>query len=771
MKIIRILFNQSIEYDVLLKEKQLYLRSIFILQSKPYTLKNYLHLFSRRLHLLLFAVLTVSSLSAQWVQLNDAPFRDDHTNGFGFEDHAFLFRGSPTNNGGGNMNEVWTYTPATDEWNLLTNFPGAPRNISIGDDWDDKYYYGFGIGGPNGLLNDLWVFDPVDTSFTELPSCPCVGRSHPSLIAHNDKIYMGAGSSFGGDLKDWWEYDILTQVWTRKEDIPGDVRHHMFHFSIGKYIYVGGGHVNNWNRYDPDTETWTSIDDLPQGRVAGTQFQYNGLGFILAGDNRFHDHVPDFETFMYYSEDTKEWDYLPPLPNGSRWAPSSFIVNGEVYFATGLSTIVNGGDQTMWKFDLETINCLPPSGLNAVDIQTTSAGIFWSTNSESVSDTLKWRKVGDEIWNDVIDAKAVHQLEDLEACTDYEYLIVKSCESKSTSSAIQTFRTDGCCLNPELNFTSITPSSALVEWPPITAADEYNIRWRQLGEEDWNTQVVLDGPYQLTNLEECTEYEFQIESVCVISDIEYSESRIFTTGACGACLDETYCSVKESFSAEYVYINKVQINDYVNETGNNGGYANFEDAKTTEVLVGGPFSFSFEPGYEGGSFAFTLQGWIDLNANGVFENNEKLIQQSSVSGDVSIAVLIPQTAVPGLTRMRIMYSNETDPCSPDDNFVFGEVEDYCLTIQEQPTATIDLSQNEMIAYPNPFVNDIILKDSYNDQRAYDVSVINLVGEVVYTVNGYTTGQRISMPDHLNAGVYFMIVSDGDSRMKLRIVKR
>ena len=151
-----------------------------------------------------------------WEQLNDSPLIDDHTNGFGYEGKAYVFRGIPRNNGNGLRNELWMYTPEGDSWERIGEFPGDPRRVSIGDDWNDKYYYGFGING-NSFLNDLWEFDPADMSFTQLPSCPCTPRTHPSLIAHNDKIFMGAGSSAQGDLTDWWEYDMNTQVWTQKE--------------------------------------------------------------------------------------------------------------------------------------------------------------------------------------------------------------------------------------------------------------------------------------------------------------------------------------------------------------------------------------------------------------------------------------------------------------------------------------------------------------------------------------------------------------------------
>ncbi len=709
--------------------------------------------------------------SQGWEQLNDSPFIDDHTNGFGHNGKAYVFRGIPTDNGNGDANEVWEYTPETDSWEMIMEFPGEPRRISIGDDWNGKYYYGFGVSGTSGLLNDLWEFDPEDRSFTQLPSCPCVGRTHPSLIAHNDKIWMGAGSSSGGDVKDWWEYDMNTQVWTQKEDIPGGNRHHMFHFSSGDYVYVGGGHVANWNRYDPANEEWTPIDDLPAGRVAGTQFNYGGLGFILAGDDRFHVHVPDFETFMYFDPSTAEWDFLPPLPNGSRWAPSSFLIDDNLYFMAGYSDIMNG-DASMWKFDMSNLGCLPPNGLNAVDVDDVSAGLVWSTNSNSISDTLLWRKVGEMEWNRVVDAEAVYQLDNLEACEEYEFQVIKVCESKSTESEITTFKTDGCCVNPVIAANEITPSSALLEWDEILAADEYNIRWKASEDSDWNTIVVTEGPYELTGLNECTQYEFQVESVCTIEDIDYSESIFFRTRNCGACLDIEYCPVSNAFAAEFVYINKIEINDYVNESGNNGGYGNFDGALSEEIIIGESFNFVFEPGYADGAFPFSLLVWIDTDQNGNFEDDELAVFATSITEEFSREIFIPSTTAVGTSRMRIHYSDEDNPCAQDDNFIFGEVEDYCLNFVEKTSSTNDLSRaNDINVFPNPFQNSLVLKDELNTQSSYDITIVNIVGETVQKVSGYRMGEQINLTGAVNSGVYFLIAENESERMEFRIIKQ
>lgn len=735
-------------------------------------LKNQLSLFITKSFLLLLSLGCCISMSAQgWEQLNDPPFIDHHTNSFGFEGKGYAFKGLPNNDGGNEVNQVWMYTPETDSWEYLTNFPGEARRISIGDDWEGKYYYGFGLGGPTGRLNDLWVFDPADMSFTQLPSCPCTGRSHPSLIAHNDKVYMGGGSTGNGDLRDFWEYDMITQVWTQKENIPGGVRHHTFHFSHDKYVYVGGGHVANWNRYDTETEEWTPIDNLPEGRVAGTQFNYGGLGFLLAGDDLNHVHVPDFETFMYYDPSISEWDYLPSLPNGSRWAPSSFLIGADLYFFAGLSDII-AGDPTMWKFDLSNLGCMPPGELNAVDVDDVSAGLLWTGNDNSISDTLKWRLVGEAVWNEVVDAQALYQLDNLESCQEYEFQIVKVCESQVSRSEIFRFTTDGCCVNPDIEINSIAATSATVEWTDVLAAEEYNIRWRIEDTEDWSTAVVSNGPYELTGLDECSRYEFQIETICSDMDIEYSESASFLTSNCGACLDAVYCSVDQTFSSEFIYINKIAINGYENISGNNGGYADFDGARAEDIFIGETFTFTFEPGFSQSPLPFDVVGWIDFNGDANFDENERAIFLNSVNTEMTAEILIPETALPGLTRLRVYFSNETSPC-PNGSSIFGEAEDYCLNLIENPTSTNeeDVIGQELSISPNPFQNKFVLNQKTNTSITHNsIKILDVSGKIVHRINKHAVGDVIELPNEISAGIYFLIVENELETSKLKIVK-
>ena len=284
------------------------------------------------------------SLNAQiWEPISDTPFKGDHTLSFGLNGLGYSVGG---NNAQGNpSNRFYSYDPTLDIWSEMNDFPGSSRGFGISDTYEGKAYIGFGLNSFNEILRDLWEFDPNTNGWTQLASCPCTPRFHPAFVAHKGKIFVGMGGSANGNLNDWWEYDIDSDTWSQKPSLPGAVRHHPYQFAIGDYVYTGFGHGNgpglniykDWYRYDPVTEEWTQMSDLPsEGRVAGTQFSLGDKGYVLSGDGDNHSFMTTGE-FWEYDPIVDTWTSLPPHPGTSRWAPSSFLLDGYVYFLTGLS--------------------------------------------------------------------------------------------------------------------------------------------------------------------------------------------------------------------------------------------------------------------------------------------------------------------------------------------------------------------------------------------------------------------------------------------------
>lgn len=256
-------------------------------------------------------------------------------------------------------NDFMKYDPTTDTWESLPDFPGAARSYSYATSRGTKAYVGF--GGSDGLVfRDFWEYDTETEEWTQLADCDCAPRYHPAFIQLDDKIYVGLGNN-SSNLNDWWEYDIPTDTWTEKDDLPGPPRHHPFYFGIDGIAYAGFGHGNNvggsvnvfndFYKFDPSTDEWTQLNDFPgEGRVAGTQFDYNGKGYVLSGDGDNHSHMAEGE-FWEYEPQSDSWNQLTSHPGSSRWAPGNFVIDNYVYFMCGLSSIQLESD--MMRFELE----------------------------------------------------------------------------------------------------------------------------------------------------------------------------------------------------------------------------------------------------------------------------------------------------------------------------------------------------------------------------------------------------------------------------------
>ncbi len=284
---------------------------------------------------------------------------------------------------GSYLNDVFKYDKLNDTWTQLQDFPGQGRGygyaVSIGND----AYVGFGSTDNGQFPTNWWKYDMLTDTWFQLSSFIGDGRNHPAMVVVNNKIYVGCGSNDNGNLGDWWEYDIIADSWSQKSDIIGYNRHHPFYFGIGDYAYVGFGHgstfgpgsnpnsnnyiYNDFYRYNPQNNSWTQLSNFPsEARVAGTQFSYEGKGYILSGDG--DDHNPlSYGEFWQYDPTNDSWTQLPSHPGDAIWAPGSFVIGCDAYFLLGENNNYNNPilPIAMYKYKLDNqCGCTDPNALN-----------------------------------------------------------------------------------------------------------------------------------------------------------------------------------------------------------------------------------------------------------------------------------------------------------------------------------------------------------------------------------------------------------------------
>ncbi|MBR9923010.1 MAG: T9SS type A sorting domain-containing protein [Bacteroidetes bacterium] len=333
--------------------------------------------------LLFSLIFTLSFLNAQdWEPRASLPggIARHHPITFTIDGFGYVLTGTVF---GDPSNDFMRYDPVTDTWEELPDFPGPARSYSYGTSRGSKAYVGFGAGA-NAPLNDLWEYDSETEEWTQLSNCPCDARLHPAFIQLDDRIYVGLGNNTE-NLKDWWEYDIPTDTWSQQDDLPSLARHHPFYFGIDNIAYVGFGHgstgspniYNDFFKFDASTGEWTQLDFFPgEARVAGTQFDYEGKGYILSGDGDNHSHMEEGE-FWEYDPALDEWTKLTSHPGSSRWAPGNFVIDNYVYFLAGLSDVQLESD--MMRFELA------PLATSTKELESIAISVFPNPATSEIS--------------------------------------------------------------------------------------------------------------------------------------------------------------------------------------------------------------------------------------------------------------------------------------------------------------------------------------------------------------------------------------------------
>ena len=102
------------------------------------------------------------------------------------------------------------------------------------------------------------------------------------------------------------------------------------------------------------------METLPaEGRVAGSQFIHNGMGYALSGDGDDHNSMETGELWQYNPE-SDSWSAWPEHPGMSRWAPASFVLHDEAYLINGMSLDPGSFDymSTNWKLAMQPDVCI-----------------------------------------------------------------------------------------------------------------------------------------------------------------------------------------------------------------------------------------------------------------------------------------------------------------------------------------------------------------------------------------------------------------------------
>ena len=239
-----------------------------------------------------------------------------------------------------------------DYWTQKADFGGTGRFLSIYFQANNKGYIGCGYDTTYYALKDFWEYDPVSNTWTQKADFGGGTRAYAGSFSIGNKGYTGFGCDSTGDFYgDFWEYDALTNIWTQKTGTGAVKRLLSIGFGLGNKGYLGGGFsltsilYDLWE-YDTLTDSWTQLV-IPSfvnignfGLTIGNK-GYTGFGIDQTGAM--------LSSFFEYDPQSGVWTQKADFPLGYRDAVACFSVNGKGYLGTGTSPGNLYND--FWEYD------------------------------------------------------------------------------------------------------------------------------------------------------------------------------------------------------------------------------------------------------------------------------------------------------------------------------------------------------------------------------------------------------------------------------------
>ena len=224
-------------------------------------------------------------------------------------------------------------------WSEVAQVGRARRSPNGGVSLNGKMYF---IGGFKGSTN-MDRYDPATNVWTSLPALPN-GRNNPAATVLNGKIYVMGENTYVNI------FDPSNNSWSLGTPVPETINGTAA-ITVGGKIYLMGGAQGSTvlkvnYMFDPVTNLWTKKADMPIARHSHTVEYYNGRIWVLAGDYMVYKRPRPTTTVQSYDPKTDEWRVEADMIH-SRHIPNAWNANGRLYI---------GGSRKPYKNYIDVYN-------------------------------------------------------------------------------------------------------------------------------------------------------------------------------------------------------------------------------------------------------------------------------------------------------------------------------------------------------------------------------------------------------------------------------
>jgi hypothetical protein len=400
--------------------------------------------------------------------------------------------------------------------------------------------------------------------------------------------------------------------------------------------------------------------------------------------------------------------------------------------------------------------CSAPTGLSTTNIFATTATANWNAVSGAVSYDVELKPSSSSSWTPYLTGTTGLQCifsYGLEPTTSYDWRVRANCSSGSSSYSQAQFTTGaiGSCPPPGGLYTSsVTSSTATVNWSPVSGALGYSVIYKPTYSNTW---IVATSGTNLTyvtiySLSPATTYDWRVKTNCSLYEgSDYSATSQFTTTGATATCPGPYD---------------------VSTNGNTSGAA--------AIPLNTDIKGTISPKYDIDHYKFTISSGGTIT-----------VSLSTLPANYNLAVLNSSGSQIGISQ-NSGTKNESVSLSVAAGIYYAKVfpkgtannATSCYTLKVQTgtaskAATAapnmenvnpDLSIN---LFPNPAGNQLNVSVE-GVQNKTVIKVYNLMGKLVIQQESGNTLTQLDV-SKLTAGFYLVQVNDGSKTTTAKFIKK
>lgn len=246
---------------------------------------------------------------------------------------------------------VWdVYLEYVSPWSRMADFPPSGRMAGSGFALDGKIYFGTGLEPYLQAMKDFWEFDPMTNEWTRKADFPSL-ITYATGLSVNDMGYFAMGKLNSSYYRSLVRYDPVSNSWQALATNPGAASTmDSPGFAINGRLYVPA--AGEMYEYNPETNVWTKKSYPAElGYLGGgAAFSINGKGYL--GIGWVHGKGVDVSDFFEYDPLLDKWTRKASFPGLLRDNATSFsLPNGKGYVGMGLAKPQMQYLTDMWEYD------------------------------------------------------------------------------------------------------------------------------------------------------------------------------------------------------------------------------------------------------------------------------------------------------------------------------------------------------------------------------------------------------------------------------------